>query len=224
MRLFIFFTISFMSLSIEAQQSTHPFHAKPIGPIGELQLNHPLLNASCMMLVSYSEPFCVQRAIANGADVNVVGEHGERPLHVASAWGNAKAVQSLITAGADVSARANDGSTALHWAGAWGSPAIIRTLIEAGADKEARAARANETALHWAGAWGEDVRTIQALIDAGVAVDIMALNNETPLVWAATLEHNIETGPSFDKCWCRCEYRNNIWWDNTFWYNSSFSW
>jgi hypothetical protein len=47
---------------------------------------------------------CIKVLICEGADVDVVGEHGWRPLHVAAMNNDVVVVDTLIRAGADMEA------------------------------------------------------------------------------------------------------------------------
>ena len=52
--------------------------------------------------------------VAEGADVNVQGAEGGRPLHWAAHHGHVDAVQVLVEGGAEVNASAANGATPLH--------------------------------------------------------------------------------------------------------------
>ncbi|HEY3412533.1 MAG TPA: ankyrin repeat domain-containing protein [Armatimonadota bacterium] len=58
----------------------------------------------------------LDRAVANGADLNGRNTDGETPLLLAVALGNAPAVDLLLRLGADAAAQDSRGKTALDWA------------------------------------------------------------------------------------------------------------
>ena len=80
----------------------------------------------------------IRRLAAEGADVNVPGAGGTRPLHVAAKEGHVDAVRVLVEVGAEIEARASQGVMALHWAAAEGHVAVVKTMVDLGADKEDR--------------------------------------------------------------------------------------
>jgi hypothetical protein len=59
----------------------------------------------CFSIACDVRALCV--LASTGADVNVVGLHGWRPLHVAAMQNNARAVQALARAGARLEERCN---------------------------------------------------------------------------------------------------------------------
>jgi hypothetical protein len=74
------------------------------------------------------------RRLVEGADVNVAGDGGWRPLHEAAAEGHVEAVQVLVELGADKEASTAAGDTPLHWAAYAGHVTVVKTLVELGAD------------------------------------------------------------------------------------------
>ena len=59
----------------------------------------------------------VRRLVAEGADVNVQGPEGLRPLHFAAQEGHVEVLTTLVQLGADVNVQSNDGRRPLHSAG-----------------------------------------------------------------------------------------------------------
>ena len=57
-----------------------------------------------------------QLLVEHGADVNIVGEHGETALHQAAAWNNVQVAKVLIECGADVNAQHQKNKTPLSMA------------------------------------------------------------------------------------------------------------
>ncbi|MDR1740967.1 MAG: ankyrin repeat domain-containing protein [Synergistaceae bacterium] len=94
-------------------------------------------------LCAAGTPEDVQKAIADGANVNAQSNGGWTPLTIAAASNpNPGAVSALIKAGADVNAVTN--TTAGEWtplmlAAAYnGNPEVISALLKAGADPKAK--------------------------------------------------------------------------------------
>ena len=119
--LFLFFTISFLSLSIEAQES------------------NPLLNFDCIQNID-----CVQQAIADDMDVNARTRITDKtPLHFATdqLFGDddeaVSVIQALLDAGADVNAPNENNWMPLHFASDFGNSNAAQVLINNGADVNA---------------------------------------------------------------------------------------
>ena len=53
----------------------------------------------------------VERLIQAGEDINIRGEDGWTPLHVASAHGHVEVITALLAAGADKTIKNTDGKT-----------------------------------------------------------------------------------------------------------------
>jgi ankyrin repeat protein len=71
--------------------------------------------------------------------VNVRGEGGRTPLHVAVAGrGNRELIEALLDAGADVNAKDGRGYTPLHVTTVEGVAGIIHLLLDRGAEINAR--------------------------------------------------------------------------------------
>ena len=75
--------------------------------------------------------------VAEGADVNFLGERGGTALHVAALGGHVKVVKALVEQGVDVNLQAEDGCTALHLASSEGHMDAVIELLGAGADVHA---------------------------------------------------------------------------------------
>lgn len=76
--------------------------------------------------------------IEKGADVNAMNYDGERPLHIASLYGNVEIVKLLIDRGADVNCINPESETPLHKAARNGNIEIIKLLLAKKADKKIR--------------------------------------------------------------------------------------
>jgi ankyrin repeat protein len=68
-----------------------------------------------------------------GANVNMVGEFGETPLHQAAAWDNADIAEFLLQNGAYVNAEIIEGNTPLHLAEKYGFEEVATVLKRYGA-------------------------------------------------------------------------------------------
>ena len=71
----------------------------------------------------------VKEMIANGADIHMVNDLGETPLHVASSKGHLEIVKVLTASGGLVNEAKNDGDTPLHIASEVGHLEIVKVLI-----------------------------------------------------------------------------------------------
>lgn len=70
-------------------------------------------------------------------DVNLVGNFGDSPLHVAATWGDVEAITTLIRSGANVNAHGEDNLTPLHLAASKGAVEAVDALLHFGADPQA---------------------------------------------------------------------------------------
>ncbi len=66
-------------------------------------------------------------------DVNQVGTFGNRPIHIASYWGETDLVAALIAGGAEVNVKGDLGSTPLHEAAGEGNAETVKYLLAHGA-------------------------------------------------------------------------------------------
>jgi len=80
----------------------------------------------------------VRVLIDNGADVDVIGPRGLRPIHIASQMEDGACLRELLDHGADINAH-QGGITALHAAAWHGAVDNVRLLLERGAGVDARA-------------------------------------------------------------------------------------
>lgn len=71
--------------------------------------------------------------VEHGADVNMVGEHGETALHQAAAWNNIEVAKALVEHGVDVNAEHQDGKTPLSMALRRDHSEMAELLRQAGA-------------------------------------------------------------------------------------------
>jgi ankyrin repeat protein len=76
----------------------------------------------------------VDRALAQGADINARSMTDCTPLMIASGAGDVSAVRELLARGADVSLRAGTGIDALHMAVVNSNREVVEMLLSAGAN------------------------------------------------------------------------------------------
>jgi ankyrin repeat protein len=105
------------------------------------------------------------------------------PLHLASMSGDLATVKLLLVHGADP----NDGS-ALSEAVTFGHADVAQALIDAGADAQG-VEGTGINLLHWAAITNRPA-LIPVLVRAGVPLNDQDDNGFTPLMYAATLDHN----------------------------------
>jgi ankyrin repeat protein len=75
----------------------------------------------------------VEKLLKSGADVNVVNEELETPLHLAAGGGHLGLVELLIKHGADVNAQDSEGRTPLCIATANNDDVVVELLLKHGA-------------------------------------------------------------------------------------------
>ena len=81
----------------------------------------------------------VKQAIADGADLNAMGDEGETPLHQAALGGHKEVAELLIGKDADVNAKGDDsGVTPLHFAALEGQKEMAELLMAKGTDVNAK--------------------------------------------------------------------------------------
>jgi len=107
----------------------------------------------------------LEAAIAEGVQVDRLGDDGKSALIRASGAGHVAAVELLLKAGADPSLM-NGGVTALHVAATDGHLEVIRVLVQAKANVNRRSSDTSDTPL-MAAVKAEKPEVVRALIDAG---------------------------------------------------------
>jgi ankyrin repeat protein len=100
--------------------------------IGAISANHIANTALHATLAISGHMPLVELLVARGSDVNVVGDGGYTPLHIAASRGNMPAVELLLAHGADPGARTDDGQTAADIAAARGHDATAARLRSEG--------------------------------------------------------------------------------------------
>jgi ankyrin repeat protein len=76
--------------------------------------------------------------LSSGADIEVRGKDGNRPLHTVALFGHTDLTALLVTRGADINARNDWGWTPLHFAASQDQADIVDVLLKYGADVQAR--------------------------------------------------------------------------------------
>jgi len=115
--------------------------------------------------------------LERGADPNLPGRKGIRPLAAAAFNGSTESVAELMKFGADPNALDDDGSAAIIYAAGHGYAPVVALLLQAGVDVNRRYAH-DLTALMWAAGYDastgvDDVdATIKTLIEHGAAVGL----------------------------------------------------
>lgn len=79
--------------------------------------------------IAEDQPEILEFLIATGADINLVNEQGNTPLHIAAIWNRAEAVRLLVENGADLSKRNFDNQTPLEAARAEGNTEVMNVLM-----------------------------------------------------------------------------------------------
>ena len=115
--------------------------------------------------------------LERGADPNLAGRKGLRPLAASAFNGSTESVEKLLQFGADPNALDDEGKSAIMYAAAHGYATVVVTLLQAGVDVNRRYAH-GLTALMWAAGYDasagvDDVDvTIKTLIAHGAALDL----------------------------------------------------
>lgn len=151
----------------------------------------------------------VKALLDAGADPKTLTtDDGETVLMTAARAGNPEAVKALLDRGADVNAiEKYKGQTALMWAAAEGHAEVAKLLIAAGADWKVQSyphetklprlsaassvtpmPRGGMTAMSFAARQG-DIPTLQAMIEGGLDIDSVDVDNASPLIFALMNKH-----------------------------------
>lgn len=126
----------------------------------------------------------INKAIAEGANIDATDANGKTALHLAVAGGKYDAAMALLEAGADLEARDRSGRTPLMWSVESRNVKLVLNLIERGASLDARD-ETGGTPLMWAAGFG-DVNTVQAILQAKPDLTATDSHGMTPLMWAAS--------------------------------------
>jgi ankyrin repeat protein len=162
-------------------------------------------------------------AIAEGVQVDRLGDDGKSALIRASGAGHVAAVELLLKAGADPSLM-NGGVTALHVAATDGHLEVIRVLVQAKANVNRRSSDTSDTPL-MAAVKAEKPEVVRALIDAGADTTVsdsgftalqyavsrantavvreMVKDGRTPVNARHPTSHLAEGSPLHGALWCK---------------------
>ena len=121
--------------------------------------------------------------IANGADVNAIGDLDNTPLHFTAQKDAAEIAKLMIDAGADVNAIAIWGRSPLSWAAEHNAAEVAKLLIEHGADINVKDSL-GDLPLN-AAAEKNALEVVVLLIEHGADVNAEGYIGETPLHEAA---------------------------------------
>ncbi|TWU48894.1 Phosphocholine transferase AnkX [Rubripirellula tenax] len=125
----------------------------------------------------------VEKAIGEGADLDVPNVYGITPLWIACSNGNRDIAVAMLKNGADANKEVAGGESPLLTAARVGSRPIVEALIGHGA-KLNHTERKGQTALMWAAAEG-NTDVVDALIEAGADVHVRTSQGFTANLFAA---------------------------------------
>jgi ankyrin repeat protein len=145
----------------------------------------------------------VRILVSLGHDVNA---RNGTPLRNAAVAGADKAVAALLDLGADPNLQDDDGDVAVNMAILAQSPNVIKEIIKSAAYRDTPNNR-NISALHYAAAIEATPTEItEALLQRGATLDILSTIGETPLYYAAEIDHRnmvrflIQAGANTEAC------------------------
>ncbi len=144
----------------------------------------PFTGAEFVKRVFLSDKKTVELFLQAGFAVDTPDEKGYTALRRAADQSDGKMLAVLLAAGADPNLADKDGTTALCVATEGGANVNVNALLRAKANPRAACGFDKNTPLHLAARKG-DLRTLQALLAAGVQVDARNRTGETPLHQAA---------------------------------------
>ena len=117
----------------------------------------------------------IEKAIANGADINLPGPGGRTPLFQAVLGGHEISVRTLLKHGGDPNIPEKSGFTVMHGAAFRGRANLIKLLADQGVPINER--HTDGIAPIHRACWGDtedDTATVAALLEVGVPPDTMA--------------------------------------------------
>ena len=147
-----------------------PERKPPVEPLRSITLLH--------IGVALGDLAGMDRALASGVPVDVLGADGLTPLHWAALAEDSRALEHLLGLGAQPDLLASDGATPLALAAQEAKLASTRILLERGADPNAKDQR-GLTPLHRAAAHGS-AAVVQLLLERGAPPNVTA-EGQTPL-------------------------------------------
>ncbi|EAW11191.1 NACHT and Ankyrin domain protein [Aspergillus clavatus NRRL 1] len=131
----------------------------------------------------------VEFLLENGADGNAITDNGSTALHLATEYGQRKAMKLLLTHHVNTQIANKQGATGLQIAvGTAADEATVPLLVKNKVDVNVRNIRTGDTALHLAVEWKRP-RIILFLVDKGATIDMTNEDGFTPLQLAAKLDN-----------------------------------
>ncbi len=154
-----------------------------------------------MMAAAANDVDAATALLDAGADPNATGREGLGALHVASIAGTIPIIELLVERGASIGLRSDNGMNALHHAAASDRPEAVRSLVGIGMDPDERSSAVLQghghprvvgpPALALAARSGH-LPAVDALLDAGAAVDRTSEGGHTPLLVAVFSDSDVE--------------------------------
>jgi hypothetical protein len=114
----------------------------------------------------------LQRTWGTSSFMNVRGDGGVNPLHLASGGGHASVCRALLSAGASHAMRTSWGSTPLHWAASRGQTECAMELISWGASREALDQRGRTPYAYASAAPLASRAELTAMLDPGLPLPL----------------------------------------------------
>lgn len=165
----------------------------PTRPINQLDKER---ETALMKASKYGHAHIVSYLLGKGADIHLTNGTNETALNLASQAGSNEIVKMLIAAGSEIEHRGQMG-TPIIMAAQEGHTDIIETLIEARADVNQKHTDFDNTPLHLVLKSVTDQaklkKVVQLLIKAGVEIDAVNDEGETPLTLARRLNSPVKT-------------------------------
>lgn len=145
------------------------------------------MTTDLFVCVANDDIYNLNKLILSGADVNMINENKETPLHVAAMSGSFKCGKTLIASGANVNAKTNlFEETPLHFAVQQGCEELLILLLDAGAEVDAKNCDMEGpvfTAIRWC-----RPNMIPLLAQRGANLNDINLLGQTPLAVAMNFE------------------------------------
>jgi len=129
----------------------------------------------------------VEVIVRAGADINVLNNHQETPLQLATQANCPAVVEFLLTESADWRLEDHLGQTPLMHASARGFVDVMKVLIKHGVEVDQQQVKNGWSALHQA-AWWKKAEAIDMLLAAHAQVDILNNVQQTPLFFLMDMD------------------------------------
>ncbi|KAF0316071.1 alkyl hydroperoxide reductase thiol specific antioxidant mal allergen [Colletotrichum asianum] len=126
-----------------------------------------------------------ERLISAGADINARDDEGVQPLHTACCYGNSDLIRLLLDKKAGITGPDSDGWCLLHYASYYDlEPALLDRLIEVDREYLNNKERFEGWTPVSRATWFGRESVVDALLKAGVDLDIPDNANRTPMIMA----------------------------------------